>query len=61
MKGSELAKLAAQYPDYDFEFVFTDGCGAYPGDMNVRTFENLELCDIGHSDKVVSLTSEKER
>ena len=46
MKGSELAKLASQYPDYDFEFVFTDGYGAFPGDMNVRTFENLELCEL---------------
>ena len=58
MKGSELAKLASQYPDYDFKFVFTDGYSTFP---NVRTFENLELCDVGHSHKVVSLTSEKER
>ena len=57
MKGEELAKLATQYSDFEFEFTFTDGCNRFP---NVRRFENLELCDIGHSDKTVLLSSEEE-
>ena len=35
----------------------TDGYSTFP---NVRTFKNLELCDIGHSDKVVVLEGEEE-
>lgn len=56
MTGKELAELANQYEDFDFQFAFTDGCSKFP---NVRNFENLELCDIGHSDKVVILTGEE--
>ena len=58
MKGEELAKLAMQFKDFDFEFSFTDG--GTEKFINVRHFEELELCDVGHSDKVVVLTG-KER
>lgn len=53
MTGKELKQLAEEYPDFEFQFTFTDGYNRFP---NVRNFENLELCDIGHSDKVVVLT-----
>ena len=56
MKGKELAKIAMQYPDFEFEFVFTDGISKFP---NVRVFEKLEVGDIGHSDKVVQLCGEE--
>lgn len=58
MKGKELLKLCEQYPDFEFEFSFTDGYSKFP---NVRSFKNLELCDIGHSDKIITLTSDKEK
>lgn len=58
MKGADLAKLGAQYPDYDFEFSFTDGYSTFP---NVRTFKNLEIQDVGHSEKAVSLTGDEEK
>lgn len=57
MKGNDLLKLCEQYPDYEFEFSFTDGCSKFP---NVRTFDNLELCDIGHSNKIVILTGNED-
>lgn len=57
MKGKDILKLAEKYKDYDFEFRFTDGYSKFP---NVRTFSQLELCDIGHSDKVVILTGEED-
>ena len=36
MNGKELAEIALQYPDFKFEFVFTDGYSKFP---NVRVFE----------------------
>lgn len=57
IKGIELLKLVEQYPDFDFHFRFTDGCSKFP---NVRTFEDLKLCDVGYSDKVVILTGEED-
>ena len=56
MKGKELAELAMEYADFDFEFCFTDGYSNFP---NVRSFEKLELCDIGYSGKVVILTGKE--
>lgn len=54
MLGKDLAKICEQYADFEFEFIFTDGNnGRF---LNVRSFDNLELCDVGHSDKVVLLT-----
>lgn len=57
MKGKELAELAMQYEDFEFEFCFVDGATGHW--INLRNFENLELCSIGHSDKVVTLTGEE--
>jgi hypothetical protein len=56
VKGKELQKICEQYPDFDFEFSFTDGYSKFP---NIRSFNNLELCDVGHSDKVVVLNGEE--
>lgn len=57
MLGKDLMKLCEKYPDFDFEFSFTDGNnGRF---INVRHFEKLELCDVGHSDKVVILSGEE--
>ena len=56
MKGKELAEIATKYEEFEFEFVFTDGYGKFP---NVRAFNNLELADVGHSDKVVLLSGEE--
>lgn len=56
MLGKDLQKLCEEYPDFDFQFTFTDGYSRFP---NVRTFENLTLEDIGHSDKIVLLSGEE--
>lgn len=56
IKGRDILNLAEEYIDFDFEFRYTDGCSKFP---NVRTFFRLELCDIGHSDKIVVLTGEE--
>lgn len=57
MKGKDLIKLAEEYPDFEFEFRFTDGYSNFP---NVRSFNHLELCDVGHSDKIVILTGDED-
>ena len=57
MTGKELQKLCEQYPDFEFTFSFTDGYSHFP---NVRSFDNLTLCDVGHSDKVVVLTADED-
>lgn len=56
MTGKELKELCEQYPDFVFEFVFTDGYSKFP---NVRTFKNLELADVGHSSCIVLLSGEE--
>jgi hypothetical protein len=59
MKGKELAELAMKYEDFDFEFRFTEEPQAGDRFLNVRSFEKLELCDVGHSSKVVILSGEE--
>ena len=57
MKGNELEELCKRYPDFDFQFIFTDeDNGRF---LNIRCFEDLELTDVGYSDKVVRLTGEE--
>ena len=57
MQGKELAEIALKYPDFDFEFVFVDGdTGKW---LNVRSFENLSVADVGYSSKVVCLMGEE--
>lgn len=57
MTGEQLEELAEKYMDFEFQFRFTGGCSKFP---NVRTFGNIELCDIGHSDKVIVLTGKED-
>lgn len=61
MKVSELKNILSRIDDdFDVTFVFTDSRSrGKPGFPDVRVFESLELCDIGHSDKVMSLTGEE--
>lgn len=59
MKGKELAELALKYSDFEFEFSFTEEPQNGDRFLNVRSFEKLELCDVGYSSKRVSLTGEE--
>lgn len=59
MKAKELIKLLEQNPDFDVEFVFSDKSEHF---MNLRSFDNLDVADIGYSSKVILLTGdEKEK
>ena len=57
MTGKELEKICREYPDFDFQFIFLDGDnGKF---LNIRSFSELEIADIGHSDKVVLLSGKE--
>ncbi len=53
MTVKELSEICKQYVDFEIQFSFIDNCKKFP---NIRTFSNIELDDIGYSDKVVCLT-----
>lgn len=57
MLGKELAEICNKYPDFDFQFIFTEESKEGDTFPNIKTFNNLIVGDIGHSDKVVLLTS----
>ena len=59
MKSKELAKKLLEHPD--FEVKFHDFHQEFPGGPVVcDSWENVEITDIGYSDKVIILTGEIE-
>lgn len=57
MKAKELAEQLLKNPDFDVVFTTVD-----EGDVfwpNVRRFENIDINDIGYSDKVIILGGEE--
>ena len=55
MKAKELAERLMKYPDFEVLFRwfdFTDG--------ECLSFTDITIDDIGHSDKIVVLSGEKE-
>ena len=57
MKISELIRQLKTLPqDFEVEFVFTDT--RTQSSVDVRTIQNIEYCDTGWSDGVVTLTGD---
>lgn len=56
MKAKELISILKQNPDFDVVVTICDGGDKFP---NMRTFENIELADVGHSSKVIVLTGDE--
>lgn len=56
MKAKELIKLLEQHPEFDVQFVFSDKSDKF---MNLRSFENIALADVGHSSHVILLTGDE--
>lgn len=56
MKVAELIELLKPYEDFDLEFIINEAPKGKCFDF--RNF-SVELCDIGHSDKIVTLTGEE--
>lgn len=57
MKANKLIELLKPYQDFDVEFVFSE---IVSEKLNVRTFKDLEIADIGYSDKVVLISGEED-
>lgn len=56
MKAKDLIKLLEQHSEFEVQFVFSDKSDKF---MNLRSFENIELADVGHSSKVILLTGDE--
>ena len=56
MKAHELIAILQQHPEFDVVVSVSDGGNLFP---NIRTFANIELADVGHSDKVIVLTGDE--
>jgi len=59
MKVKELIEELKDYEDFDIQFTFTDGVT----DMflSVRSFENIEITDIGYSEKIIQLGGDEDK
>lgn len=58
MKAKKLIELLQPYKDFDVEFVFSE---IVNDKLHVRTFKDLEIADIGYSDKVVLISGEEDQ
>ena len=56
MQAKDLIQLLEQNPEFDVQFVFSDKSDKF---MNLRSFENIELADVGHSSQVILLTGDE--
>lgn len=60
MKSKELAEQLLKYPDFDIKFQ-SSGYQECPGAPLIwDSWENIEISDIGHSDKVIVLSGDLE-
>lgn len=59
MKAKDLASKLMENPEFDVEFTFVE-YGEGSGDktshfLNIRTFNDIDIEDIGYSSKVIKL------
>lgn len=59
MKAKELAEELLKHPDFDIKFHFMgfDDTEKWP---IMFSFDNVNICDIGYSDKVIILSGTEE-
>lgn len=58
LNTEELILFLEMHKDFSVEFCFTDGHGE-KGFPNIRRFNNITVTDVGHSDKVITLTGDE--
>ena len=59
MKCKELIEKLKEYEDFDVEFSFSETPKEGDRWLTIRRFGNIEVGDIGHSDKIVILIGEE--
>ena len=59
MKAKELAEALLRNPDFEVKFCFSEINDSSYG-MSVRSFENVEIADIGWSDKIIVLSGDEQ-
>ena len=57
MKAKELAEQLLKNPDFDVAFNTIDNSGCFG--FNVKQFRNINIADIGYSDKTIILGGEE--
>ncbi len=58
LNTEELILFLEKHKDFSVEFCFTDKHGEN-GFPNIRRFKNITVTDVGHSDKVITLTGDE--
>ncbi len=58
MTAQELIEFLQKHPDFKVEFIFTDKDKDV---LTYRTFDNLDIADIGYSSKVILLTGDERK
>lgn len=59
MKAKELAEKLLRHPDFDVRFSFVERDNSRWG-LTIRSFEDIDIIDIGYSDKVILLGGNEE-
>lgn len=57
MKAKDLAEQLLKNPNFDVIFNIIDNGGSFG--FTVRQFKNIDITDIGHSDKIIILGGEE--
>lgn len=60
MKVAQLIEKLKGYEDFDVEFIFSEEPTNGSFFPTIRTFNNIDIGDIGHSDKRILLTGDEE-
>ena len=60
MKAKDLASKLLEQPDFEVRFTFSEDedCGDSWGYV-VRSFDNIKICDLCHSDKIILLSGDQ--
>lgn len=59
MKAKELSEKLLQYPEFEVQFHFLEKDNSEWG-ITLRDFKNVDISDIGHSDKKIFLGGDEE-
>lgn len=58
MTAQELIKILEKHPDFEVQFIFGDTTQDV---LDMRVFNNLDIADVGYSDKVILLTGDERK